>query len=140
MAENEPKVDLEMASDNLYQEEIFTDRRVGTIQRLTPVTKDGGPDTTRTIVYVGQTQILTPAGGLPITFEIEAASLGEATRKFSEAAEVAIEDTMRRLEELRRDAASSIIVPGAGGAGSAGGVPGGGVPGGGVPGGGIKMP
>ncbi len=135
MAENEPKVDLEMASDNLYQEEIFTDRRVGTIQRLTPVTKDGGPDTTRSILYVGQTQILTPAGGLPITFEIEAGSLGEATRKFSQAAEAAIEDTMRRLEELRRDAASSIIVPGAGGAG-----PGGGVPGGGVPGGGIKMP
>ena len=88
-----------------------------------------------TIVYEGKTQILTPAGGLPITFEIEATSLGEATLKFSEAAEVAIEDTMRRLEELRRDAASSIIVPGAGGAGSAGGVPGGGVPGGG-----IKMP
>lgn len=132
MAEKEPKVDLEMASDNLYQEEIFTDRRVGTIQRLTPVTKDGGPDTTRSIVYVGQTQILTPAGGLPITFEIEATSLGEATRKFSEAAEAAIEDTMRRLEELRRDAASSIIVPGAGGAGPAGGVPGGGVPGGGI--------
>lgn len=140
MAENEPRVDLEMASDNLYQEEIFTDRRVGTIQRLTPVTKDGGPDTTRSILYVGQTQILTPAGGLPITFEIEAGSLGEATRKFSQAAEAAIEDTMRRLEELRRDAASSIIVPGAGGAGPGGGVPGGGVPGGGVPGGGIKMP
>jgi hypothetical protein len=132
MAEKEPKVDLEMASDNLYQEEIFTDRRVGTIQRLTPVTKDGGPDTTRSIVYVGQTQILTPAGGLPITFDIEATSLGEATRKFSEAAEAAIEDTMRRLEELRRDAASSIIVPGAGGAGPAGGTPGGGVPGGGI--------
>ncbi len=140
MAENEPRVDLEMASDNLYQEELFTDRRVGTIQRLTPVTKDGGPDTTRSILYVGQTQILTPAGGLPITFEIEAGSLGEATRKFSQAAEAAIEDTMRRLEELRRDAASSIIVPGAGGAGPGGGVPGGGVPGGGVPGGGIKMP
>ena len=124
-----------MASENLYQEEIFTDRRVGTIQRLTPVTKDGGPDTTRPVVYVGQTQIMTPAGGLPITFEIEADSLGAATRKFGEAAEVAIEDTVRRLEEMRREAASSIIVPGAGGAG-AGGMPGGGS----MPGGGIQVP
>lgn len=138
MAE-EHKIDLEMTNDDLYQEEIFTDRRVGTIQRLTPVTKDGGPDTTRPVVYVGQTQIMTPAGGLPITFEIDADSLGGATRKFGEAAEAAIEDTMRRLEEMRREAASSIIVPGAGGGG---GMPGsGGVPGSGsMPGGGIKVP
>jgi len=136
MAEEQRKVDLDMAPDNLYQEEIFTDRRVGTIQRLTPVTRDGGPDQSRSVLYVGQTQILTPAGGLPITFEIEASSLGEASRKFGDAAEVAIEETMRRLEELRRDAASSIIVPGSGGAGPAAG----GVPGGGMPGGGIKLP
>jgi len=135
MAEELRKTDLEMVSENLYQEEVFTDRRVGTIQRLTPVTKDGGPDKSRPVVYVGQTQIMTPAGGLPITFEIEADSLGAATRKFGEAAEAAIEDTVKRLEELRREAASSIIVPGAGG-----GMSGGGMPGGGVPGGGIKVP
>jgi hypothetical protein len=134
MAEEQRKVELQMASDGLYVEEMFTDRRVGTIQRLTPVTRDGGPDQTRSVVYVGQTQVLTPAGGLPITFEIEATSLSEATQKFGEAAEAAIEDTMKRLEEMRREAASSIIVPGSG-------APGGGVPPGGVPpGGGIQMP
>lgn len=137
MAEEQRKIELGMTSDNLYQEEMFTDRRVGTIQRLTPVTRDGGPDQTRSVVYVGQTQVLTPAGGLPITFEIEASSLGEAAQKFGDAAEVAIEDTMKRLEEMRREAASSIIVPG----GGAGGAPGGGMPGGGAPGGGgIQMP
>ena len=140
MAEEKREIELEMTSEDLFQEELFTDRRVGTIQRLTPVTKDGGPDKTRSVVYVGQTQILTPAGSLPITFEIEAASLGEATRNFGAAAEAAIEDTMRKLEELRREAASSIIVPGSGGATPGGAVPGGGVPGAGVPGGGIKMP
>ena len=35
---NEIKVDPKA----LYLEEIFTDRRVGTIRRLTPVNKDGG--------------------------------------------------------------------------------------------------
>ena len=74
MAEEQRKVELKMAADGLYLEEMFTDRRVGTIQRLTPVTRDGGPDQTRSVVYVGQTQVLTPAGGLPITFEIEATS------------------------------------------------------------------
>ena len=137
MAEEQRKVELEMSADGLYQEEMFTDRRVGTIQRLTPVTRDGGPDQTRSVVFVGQTQVLTPAGGLPITFEIDASSLGEACQKFGDAAEAAIEDTMKRLEELRREAASSIIVPGGGaGAGGGGGMPPGGMP----PGGGIQMP
>lgn len=136
MSEEQRNIELEMSPDNLYLEEIFTDRRVGTVQRLTPVTRDGGPDATRPVVYVGQTQIMTPAGGLPITFEIEAESLGGAIKNFGEAAEVAIEETLQRLEELRREAASSIIVPGAGGGGGMPGSGGGGMPGGG----GIKIP
>jgi hypothetical protein len=85
------------------------------------------------VVFLGQTQVLTPAGALPINFEIEAQTLEQAVAGFGDGAKGAIEDTMRRIEELRRDAASSIIVPDAGGGG---GIPGGGVPGGG----GIRMP
>jgi len=125
-----------MDRNGLYREEMFTDRRVGTLQRLTPVSADGEPDRSRGVLFLGQTQVLTPAGALPINFEIEAATLGEAIDKFGDGARAAIEDTMRRIEEMRRDAASSIIVPDAGG-----GAPGGGMPGGGVPGGGgIRMP
>ena len=40
---NEIKVDPKQ----LYLEEIFTDRRVGTIRRLTPVNKDGARDQAR---------------------------------------------------------------------------------------------
>ena len=65
------------------------------------------------MLFVGQTQVLTPAGALPLSFEIPAASLDEATTKFGEHAKQALASTMRRLEELRREQASSIIVPGA---------------------------
>jgi hypothetical protein len=126
--------DPQMSGTNLYREEVFTDRRVGTIQRLTPVTPEGAPDATRPVIYVGQTQILTAAGALPLTFEIPAATLKEATDKFGEVAKVALNEMMDRLEELRRDAASSIIVPEAGAAGPLGGM--GGLPGGGK----IRMP
>ncbi|MGA9852020.1 MAG: hypothetical protein WBR15_03740 [Gammaproteobacteria bacterium] len=129
---SEPKdLDIQMHPEHLYQEEVFTDRSVGTIQRLTPVTRDGGPDQTRQIIYTGQTQILTPVGTLPISFEIEAKSLKEAAEKFGDSAKTAIEQTMKRLEELRREAASSIVVPGSGngGLGNLGGP--GGLPGGG---------
>jgi hypothetical protein len=129
--------DPQMSADDLYLEEVFTDRRVGTIQRLSPVDAEGRPDTGRAVLYVGQTQILTAAGTLPLSFEIEAQSLQEAAQKFGDAAKVALQQTMERLEELRREAASSIIVPEAGAAGALGGMGGmGGVPGGGK----IRMP
>lgn len=125
-------VEPEMSADDLYLEEVFTDRRVGTIQRLSPVDAAGRPDAARPVLYVGQTQILTAAGALPLSFEIQAASLQEAAQKFGEAAKVALQQTMDRLEEMRREAASSIIVPeagaasGLGGMGAMGGMPGGG--------------
>jgi hypothetical protein len=120
---------IQMDGQGLYLEESFTDRRVGSLQRLSPVTSEGAPDSSRPIVYVGQTQVLTPAGALPLTFEIDAGSLEEAVARFGDYAQQALEQTMQRLEEMRREQASSLIVPG-----------GGGMPGGGRAGGGIQVP
>ena len=103
--------DIKVDSKALYLEEVFTDRRVGTIRRLTPVKGDGERDTARAVLYVGETQVLTPAGALPIAFEIGAGSLEEAAEKFGQLAKEAIERTVKELQELRRQAASSIVVP-----------------------------
>ena len=112
MANSEPKsTELKLDPDKLYLEEVLTDRRIGTLRRLSPVTRDGAPDATRAVSYVGETQILTPAGSIPIAFEIEAASLGEAAEKFGALAKEAIDRTVRELQELRRQASSSIVVP-----------------------------
>ncbi len=124
MADDIAGMSAAMAADDLYREETYTDRRVGTIQRLVPIGKDGSADAGRPELYVGQTQVMTPAGALPISFEIPAENLEQAVAGFAEGAKIALEDTMQRLEELRRDAASSIIVPESGAAG--GGIPGGG--------------
>ena len=128
MAEELPDTDVQMEANSLYREETFTDRRVGTLQILTPVNSDGTADSARQAVYGGQTQILTPAGALPVNFELEASSLQEAVEKFGDGAKSALSDAMQRLDEMRREAASSIIVPGSGGAG------------GGPPGGGLQVP
>jgi hypothetical protein len=124
MADEFSDADIAMDGNGLYREETFTDRRVGTLQRLTPVTASGDPDAARPVLYVGQTQVLTPAGALPLSFEVPASSLDDAVAKFGELAKEALLRTMRRLEELRREQASSIIVPGAtppGGLGGPGG-------------------
>jgi hypothetical protein len=111
MATKPEQQELKIDPNSLYVEEIFTDRRIGTIRRLTPVKDDGERDTARAVLYMGETQVLTPAGALPIGFEIGAGSLGEAAEKFGSLAKEAIEKTVKELQELRRQAASSIVVP-----------------------------
>ncbi|HMD29332.1 MAG TPA: hypothetical protein VKH13_12250, partial [Steroidobacteraceae bacterium] len=65
---------------------------------------------------VGQAQVMTPMGALPISFELEAESLNVAIEKFGAAAESAVQQTMRELQEMRREQASSLVIPDAGGA------------------------
>ncbi|MGA0025581.1 MAG: hypothetical protein ACO3F9_13180 [Burkholderiales bacterium] len=107
-----------MDAATLYREDIITDRKVGTIRRMIPVKSDGSDDAARPTLYVGEAQIMTNAGPLPINFEIEAKDLGEAVGKFGDSAKEAVERTVRELQELRRQQASSIVVPGMGAPGS----------------------
>src|SRR2546430_13917529 len=109
--------DIKSDPKPLFLEAVSTARRIGTIRRLTPVTKDGTRDPARAVLYVGETQVLTPAGALPIGFEIGAGSLEEAAEKFGPPAKETIERTGKELPELRRQAASAIVLPGAPGAG-----------------------
>ncbi len=104
-----------MDSTQVYREETFTDRKVGTIRRLTPVAADGSPDGARPVLFVGQAQVMTPMGAIPISFELEAASLNAAIEKFGPAAELAVQQTMRELQEIRREQASSLVIPDAAG-------------------------
>jgi hypothetical protein len=106
--------ELKLNPDDLYREEVFTDRRAGAIRRLTPVKSDGSDDPGRPIRYVGQAQLLTPMGALPLSFEIEADSLEGAIGQFPEAVKQAVDRTIEEAEKMRRDAASSIVVPNAG--------------------------
>ncbi len=123
---------FEMNPSELYREETFTDRKIGSLRRLIPLRADGSDDATRPALYIGQTQMLTPIGALPLQFEIEAASLTEAAARFGAAAQQAAQETIEELKEMRREAASSIVIPQGGGQGGMDGLGGfGGVPGGG---------
>ena len=103
--------DIKVDPNSLYLEEVFTDRRIGTIRRMTPVNQEGKRDEARAVLFIGETQVLTPAGALPIGFEIGAGSLGEAAEKFGGLAKEAIERTVKELQELRRQQQSSIVIP-----------------------------
>lgn len=109
--------DMSMDPDALWRDETFTDQKVGTIRVLTPVKRDGSPDGSRKQRYVGQASLYTPAGPLPISFELDADSLEAACSAFADAAKQAVDEAMEQLREMRREQASSIVVPGAEGGG-----------------------
>jgi hypothetical protein len=106
-----------MDPTQIYREEIFTDRKVGTIRRMTPVAADGTADAARPVLFVGQAQVMTPMGAVPISFELDATTLDGAIAKFGAAAGEAVQQTMRELQEMRREQASSLVIPDAAGAG-----------------------
>ncbi|MFI4869769.1 MAG: hypothetical protein ACHQDD_10540 [Steroidobacterales bacterium] len=127
MAQDTGLPEIELDGAGMYREDMFTDRKAGTIRRLVPVTVDGHPDPTRSVLYSGQTQLLTPTGVLPLGFEIEAESLEDAVRKFPAAVREALDQAIEEAREYRREASSRIVVPDVGG-----GLPGtGALPGGG---------
>ena len=139
MTENLP--DFNMDSQDLYLEEQFTDHKVGSIRRLTPVDADGKRDTKRQVQYWGQTQVMTQVGPLPLSFELQGDNLQQAAEGFAAAAKQALEKTMDELQEMQRQQQSSIVTPGSGGGGMGGmgGGPGG-AAGGGMPGSGFQLP
>ncbi len=123
MAQEPGLPDIQVDRDALYREDMFTDRKAGTIRRLTPVDAEGAPDATRPVLYSGQTQLLTPGGVLPLSFDIEASSLPDAVARFPAAVHAALEAAIEEAREFRREASSRIVVPEIGGGGA---MPGGG--------------
>ena len=61
--------EIKLDASDMYREEVFTDRRAGTLRRMIPVTPSGAEDPTRHVLYAGQTQLMTPGGVLPLMFK-----------------------------------------------------------------------
>jgi hypothetical protein len=105
------KREIKINLQNLYKEEAFTDLKVATIRRLTPVKPNGEPDKTREVFFVGQTQLVTPHGPVPLSFPIEAKNLQLALEKFPEVMDQFMAKIMEEAKEMQRQEQSRIIVP-----------------------------
>jgi hypothetical protein len=132
MSSNDRLDQLRLDTSQLVVEESYTDLQVGSIRKLSPVDVDGQPDPTRSVQFIGSSQIMTPAGPMPISFELNGPDLKSAIESFPGAAEKAIEEAVEELKKMQREQQSSIMVPGQGGPGAGGQQ-------GGMPGGGIKL-
>ena len=112
--ESNPLGEISVDQDNLYREETFTDLKVASIRRLSPITADGSDDTGRPVLFIGETTLMSARGPLPINCPIEATTLAEALEAFPQAVQAAVERLMEEAREMQRQEANRIVVPGQG--------------------------
>jgi hypothetical protein len=111
--EQKKSFDFTVDKANLYREESFTDLKVASIRRLTPIKPDGSEDKTRKTLYAGQTNLLTPEGAVPIKNAIQAKELQQAIKKFPEAMQEALDRMVEEMEKRnKKEVGPRIIVPG----------------------------
>lgn len=110
------QIDFDLDAQDLYREESYTDLKAGAIRRLVPVRPDGSPDTSRTEIFVGTTQLLTPEGPLPVQARLMANNFKEALAAYPAAMREATREMITQLQELQKkyqeQEDSRIIVPG----------------------------
>ncbi|MBD3857539.1 MAG: hypothetical protein IFK92_13655 [Acidobacteria bacterium] len=111
--QTQPLSEIKLDITNLYKEEVFTDLRVGSLKQLTPVTKEGDRDLGRPIIFIGETQLMSQVGPLPVQTHIEAENLQGAIERFPAAIQAAVEVMIDEVKEHQRKEMSRIVVPGA---------------------------
>jgi len=110
--QNTDALDFSVDRQNFYREESFTDLKVATIRRLSPVKPDGSVDKTRKTVFIGQTNIMTPSGALPIQAVIQAKQLQQAVKRFPHAMQDAVDKLAEEVQKMKQQEESKIITPG----------------------------
>jgi hypothetical protein len=114
-----------MDPNALFREENYTYQKMGAIRKLTPVDANGDEDQSRDVLFFGSAQVMTPMGAIPLNFALEGPTIGAAATDFAAKAAIAVEEAAKELEQMRRDQASQIVMPGQGG--GMGGPPSGGI-------------
>lgn len=110
--------DFKVDTANLYREDAITDLKVASIRRMIPVTAEGQDDPSRSPIFFGHTQIMTPQGALPLQAKLMANNLTEALAVFPKAMEQEMAQMVQQIrkmqeeEQKKKGDESRIIVPG----------------------------
>ena len=92
-------IDFTVKRDNLYREDSITDLNVASIRRLIPIKTDGTDDKSRTIIFVGHTQLMSPQGPVPIQAHLEANNIEEAINEFPTAMKKALAEMVEKVKQ-----------------------------------------
>ena len=109
------QINFEIDRQHLYREESLTDLKVAVIRKLIPILPDGTDDKSRSPIFVGHTQVMSPEGPIPLQAELAAANLEDAMSAFPRAMEQAMAEMIEQIKQLQREQQhqeSRIITPG----------------------------
>ena len=110
------QIEFTVDKTNLYREDGITDLKVASIRRMIPVTKEGKDDPSRSPIFFGHTQIITPQGPLPLQARLIANNLEEAIKAFPSAMEQEMVKMVQQIQKMQEEEQqqndSRIIVPG----------------------------
>jgi len=107
-------IDFTVDTRNLYREEAITDLKVASIRRLLPIHVDGTEDPSRTPIFIGHTELMSPEGPIPLQARLEADTFNQAMDVFPDAMNQALADMVERIKQMQREQnmENRIIVPG----------------------------
>jgi hypothetical protein len=108
----EQSFDFTVDKTNLYRDEYYTDLKIATIRRLIPVTPDGNEDKTRKTLYVGQANLMSEMGPVPISSLIDAKDFRQALKKYPETMKKAMEQLSEEMKKYQQEQQSSLVKPG----------------------------
>jgi len=113
------QIDFTVEKDNLYREENIIDLKSASIRCLTPIKSDGTVDESREKIFVGNTQLMSPQGPVPLHSRLKASTLEEAMENFPEAMQHAMAEMIENVKKMQQEQEKSnqkddsrIIVPG----------------------------
>ncbi len=95
-------IDFTIDQKNLYREESITDLKVASIRKMVPVKTDGSDDDSRDPVFIGNSQLMTPEGPLPIQAKLSATTLEEAMKEFPGAMKKSLDETIAHFRQMQQ--------------------------------------
>lgn len=101
--DRQEQIDFSLDTQNLFREESITDLKVGSIRRLVPIHEDGSKDESRTALFMGHSQIMTPEGPLPLQAPLPANNLREAYEEFPKAMQRALNEMVETIKKMQAD-------------------------------------
>jgi len=101
--DQQQKIDFTVDPNNLYREENFTDIKVAAIRRLIPVKPDGSDDDSRTPLFMGQTQLITPSGPVMLQSLLTAKTIEEAIDQFPAAMQLQMDKMIAEAQKQQAE-------------------------------------
>ncbi|MFC1839126.1 cytoplasmic protein [Thermodesulfobacteriota bacterium] len=101
MSDNQ--IDFTVDKNNLYKEKSITDLKTASIKCLIPVNIDGTKDESREKIFIGQTQLMSPQGPLPLQVRLNAATLEEAMDRFPSAMEQEMAQMIEKARKMQEE-------------------------------------